>query len=153
MWRIKDGVVKIGMFGATTNGTMRDIDVAPVSLKSVTVGSIDTVDCISFNFEDKDGNELAVGPWGGTLGRDHTFVLKSNEYVREVSGTFGPFATQHLDRTVNSLTFVTSQGTIYGPFGTPNGTSFRIPVEKASIVGFYALADGFVSAIGFYVRQ
>ena len=52
MWRIKDGVVKIGMFGATTNGTMRDIDVAPVSLKSVTVGSIDTVDCISFDFED-----------------------------------------------------------------------------------------------------
>lgn len=75
MWRIKDGVVKIGMFGATTNGTMRDIDVAPVSLKSVTVGSIDTVDCISFNFEDKDGNELAVGPWGGTLGRDHTVYM------------------------------------------------------------------------------
>ncbi|KAG8052282.1 hypothetical protein GUJ93_ZPchr0001g31347 [Zizania palustris] len=147
-----DGLAQIGMFGANT-GTTRNIDVAPVVLKSVTVRSIDTIDAITFVYLDGNGKEHKVGPWGGTLGYDHTFNLTTNEYVKEVSGTYGPFPTQKLPLTVNSLIFVTSRGIRYA-FGTPGAsdTKFNVPLEKGSIVGFSARADNFVFAIGFYVR-
>ncbi|KAL5227615.1 hypothetical protein ABZP36_015880 [Zizania latifolia] len=97
-------------------------------LKAVTVRSIDTIDAITFVYVDGNGKEHKVGPWGGTLGSDHTLTL-------------------------NSLTFVTSRGNRY-VFGTvgANDTKFNVPLEKGSIAGFYARADNFVSAIGFYAR-
>ncbi|XP_006645877.1 protein GOS9-like [Oryza brachyantha] len=150
---LQDGLVKIGMFGATS-GTMRDIDVAPKHLKAVTIRSIDTIDRLTFHFDDEKGNQIMGGEWGGNLGNDHTFYLDRDEYLKQVSGTFGPFELQKLPCTVNSLTFISNKGKRYGPFGTRGAkdTSFDIPVEKGSIVGFYARADGFVSAIGFYIR-
>uniref|UniRef100_J3KZQ9 Jacalin-type lectin domain-containing protein n=1 Tax=Oryza brachyantha TaxID=4533 RepID=J3KZQ9_ORYBR len=148
-----DGLVKIGMFGAN-NGTRRDIVVAPMHLKAVTIRSINTIDRLTFYYNDEKGNQLMGGEWGGNLGFDHTFYLDRDEYLKQVSGTFGPFDIQKQPCTVNSLTFISNKGKRYGPFGTRGAkdTAFDIPVEKGSIVGFYARADGFVSAIGFYVR-
>uniref|UniRef100_A0A0E0BHZ0 Jacalin-type lectin domain-containing protein n=1 Tax=Oryza glumipatula TaxID=40148 RepID=A0A0E0BHZ0_9ORYZ len=132
-----DGI-KIGMWGG--DGTSRDIVEAPRDLISVQIKSKDTIDRLTFIYKNAKGRQ--------------TFVLNANEHVTEVYGSVGPFPLQNLPYTVNSITFVTSEGRTYGPWGTrgDNDTDFNVPLEKGRIVGFYARGDKFISAIGFYIR-
>uniref|UniRef100_A0A0E0FLE8 Jacalin-type lectin domain-containing protein n=1 Tax=Oryza nivara TaxID=4536 RepID=A0A0E0FLE8_ORYNI len=152
MWGASNGI-KIGMWGAS-NGTSHDIVEPPKDLISIQIKSIDTIDRLTFTYKDTKDNQHAVS-WGGNLGNDHpAFILHPNEYVTEVSGSVGPFPPQGQPYTVNSITFVTSEGRTYGPWGTrgDNDTDFDVPVEQGRIVGFHARGDKFISAIGFYIR-
>uniref|UniRef100_A0A0D9Y891 Jacalin-type lectin domain-containing protein n=1 Tax=Oryza glumipatula TaxID=40148 RepID=A0A0D9Y891_9ORYZ len=125
-----DEIIKIGMWGAS-NGTSHDIvEAPPKDLISIQIKSIDTIDRLTFTYKDTKGNQQKVS-WGGNLGYD-----------------------QPVPYTVNSLTFVTSEGRRYGTWGKrgKDDTDFKVPVEKGRIVGFHARGDGFISAIGLYIR-
>uniref|UniRef100_A0A0D9V0Q3 Jacalin-type lectin domain-containing protein n=1 Tax=Leersia perrieri TaxID=77586 RepID=A0A0D9V0Q3_9ORYZ len=152
---LKDAIIKIGMWGAMV-GTLHEIVMppTPTDLVSIKIKSIDTIDRLTFTYKDTTGTQTTMS-WGGDLGDDHPeFKLNPNEYVNHVYGTVGPFATQGLCYTVNSITFVTNQGRKYGPWGTRGSSdaAFDLPLEKGRIVGFYVRADNFISGIGFYVR-
>uniref|UniRef100_I1QKL7 Jacalin-type lectin domain-containing protein n=1 Tax=Oryza glaberrima TaxID=4538 RepID=I1QKL7_ORYGL len=138
----KDGIIKTELWGG--NGTSHDITETPKDLISVQIKSKDTIDHLTFTYKDTKGNQQTVS-WGGTMGDDH---------LAEVSGSVGPFPSQKQACTVNSLTFVTSEGRRGGPWGKrgKDDKDFKVPVGKGRIVGFYARADVFISAIGFYIR-
>uniref|UniRef100_A0A0E0JI94 Jacalin-type lectin domain-containing protein n=1 Tax=Oryza punctata TaxID=4537 RepID=A0A0E0JI94_ORYPU len=136
------------------NGTSHDIVEPPKDLISVQIKSKDTIDRLTFTYKDTKGNQQTVS-WGGNMGDDHpAFVFHPNEYVKEVSGSVGPFPLQKLPYTVNSLKLLTSEGRTCGPWGKrgDNDTDFKVPVEKGRIVGFHVRGDGFISAIGFYIH-
>ncbi|KAF2950070.1 hypothetical protein DAI22_01g164400 [Oryza sativa Japonica Group] len=123
-----DGIIKTELWGG--NGTSHDITETPKDLISVQIKSKDTIDHLTFTYKDTKGNQQTVS-WGGTMGDDHLAAC-----------------------TVNSLTFVTSEGRRGGPWGKrgKDDKDFKVPVGKGRIVGFYARADVFISAIGFYIR-
>jgi hypothetical protein len=75
--------------------------------------------------------------------------IAPSEIVTEVSGTICVFGENAADyNSITSLTIVTNART-YGPFGTPQSTSFSVLVQYN-----YSFArDGkYVEALGVYVR-
>jgi hypothetical protein len=78
--------------------------------------------------------------------------LDPSEFVKEVSGTYGPFSDLPKNNVITSLTLVTNLYS-YGPFGQPSGTPFHTRVDKTgSIVGFFGRSGAYLDAIGVYVR-
>jgi hypothetical protein len=78
--------------------------------------------------------------------------LGSWDSLREISGTTGPANDEGIANMVKSLKFVTDQGT-FGPYGSINGTPFRIPVvENGRIDGFFGRSGVLLDAIGVYVN-
>jgi hypothetical protein len=79
--------------------------------------------------------------------------IAPSEIVTEVSGTICVFGENAADyNSITSLTIVTNART-YGPFGTPQSTSFSVLVQdNYSIVGFFARDGKYVEAFGVYVR-
>ncbi|CAO2147483.1 unnamed protein product [Urochloa humidicola] len=80
--------------------------------------------------------------------------LSAGEHVTAVEGTVGHFATVP-GVIVTSLTFRTSAGTTYGPYGatTTAGTPFSVPAaDGACIVGFWGRSGWLLDAIGVYIR-
>ncbi|GJM84583.1 hypothetical protein PR202_gb08056 [Eleusine coracana subsp. coracana] len=75
--------------------------------------------------------------------------LGPHDYVREVSGTQGPFGpAANVITSLNIITNLTSFS-----FGRARGTNFRIPVENnGRIVGFYGRSGWYLDAIGVYIR-
>ena len=76
--------------------------------------------------------------------------LSSNEFVKELSGTFDRF-----DDIIclTSLKLVTNERT-FGPWAFPKGTPFSITAPAGSaIVGFYARGRPFLNAIGVYLKS
>ncbi|CAL4988105.1 unnamed protein product [Urochloa decumbens] len=131
-------------------GNTRDITVAPKSLKSVKVCSAVVVDALSFCYIDRNGREHSTPLWGGVGGSIRTINLGPSEFVKEVSGTYGPFSP--LPNVITSLTLVTNLCS-YGPFGQPTGTPFHTRVDRTgTIVGFFGRSGMYLNAIGVYVR-
>lgn len=60
-------LVKIGLWGGN-GGSAQDISVPPKKLLSVTIYSSDAIRSIAFNYIGVDGQEYAIGPWGGGEG-------------------------------------------------------------------------------------
>ncbi|RLM57689.1 hypothetical protein C2845_PM18G09150 [Panicum miliaceum] len=61
-----------------------------------------------------------------------------------LSGTF--------DDNIKSLSFVTSNGDPYGPYGDPAaGKGFKIPMHKGAIVGFFAHSGAVLNSLEAYV--
>lgn len=78
--------------------------------------------------------------------------LGPSEYITEVRGTIGPYATPN-SNLITSLKFVTNVAS-YGPFGLGGGTPFHIPAQSNnSIVGFFGRAGWYVDAIGVYIND
>lgn len=76
--------------------------------------------------------------------------LGASEFLREVSGTVGPFFS--IPSTVTSLRLVSNLRR-YGPFGVPLGTPFCSKVkENNSIVGFFGRSGAYLHAVDVYVR-
>ena len=76
--------------------------------------------------------------------------LGPSEFLKEVSGTYGPFSD--LPNVITSLTLVTNLCS-YGPFGQPSGTPFHTRLDKTcSIVGFFGRSGAYLDAIGVYFR-
>ncbi|PAN42655.1 hypothetical protein PAHAL_8G164000 [Panicum hallii] len=133
-------------------GRTHDITVAPQSLKSVKVCSAVVVDALGFSYLDRNGREHNTPLWGGVGGSIRTINLDPSEFVKEVSGTYGPFSDLPKNNVITSLTLVTNLYS-YGPFGQPSGTPFHTRVDKTgSIVGFFGRSGAYLDAIGVYVR-
>lgn len=60
-------LVKIGLWGGN-GGSAQDISVPPKKLLGVTIYSSDAIRSIAFNYIGVDGQEYAIGPWGGGEG-------------------------------------------------------------------------------------
>ena len=76
--------------------------------------------------------------------------LGSNEFVKEISGTFDRFDDIIY---ITSFKLVTNERT-FGPWALPKGTPFSITAPAGSaIVGFYARGVPFLNAIGVYLKS
>ncbi|XP_037423871.1 uncharacterized protein LOC119288343 isoform X4 [Triticum dicoccoides] len=145
-------VVKYGPWGGN-GGTAHDIGAASsLRLKSVTIRYGDIIDSLTFSYSDHSGYVHTVGPWGGTGGANkYTINLDPTDFVKEISGKFGPYPLSH-SNVITSLKLVTHEDT-YGPFGFVEGTPFCGTLESGwAIVGFFARAERYVHKIGVYAR-
>ncbi|PUZ43500.1 hypothetical protein GQ55_8G014900 [Panicum hallii var. hallii] len=95
-----------------------------------------------------------AGPWGRHQSAElhrATIKLSAGERVTAVEGTIGGVP----DLVITSLTFRSSTGRTYGPYGTTaaTGTPFSVPAaDGASIVGFWGRSGWLLDAIGVYVK-
>lgn len=147
----KECPVKIGPWGGHL-GSSRDLYASnmPVQLQSIAVRSSERsggrVFGFSYNYLDKAGQRISVGPWGSrTKGQQRNIAMNEDNYVTFISGTYDDYG-------VTSLKFESTQDD-YGPFGCPVGTAFSVPVrDTGAIVGFFgrSSADGLVG-FGAYV--
>uniref|UniRef100_R7WFG1 Dirigent protein n=1 Tax=Aegilops tauschii TaxID=37682 RepID=R7WFG1_AEGTA len=134
-------VTKIGPWGGNGGKEFNIPESVPQPrrLESVTIRSGIVINSIAFSYVNQAGNKQTLGPWGGD--GEHTGT--------EVSGTTGAFGG---DTVVTSLSFVTNVKT-YGPFGTPIGTAFSVPLTDTNVVGFFVRAGRFLNALGVYARS
>ncbi|CAN6371948.1 unnamed protein product [Urochloa humidicola] len=139
----------MGPWGGT-GGIGQDIKVASCQLESVTICSGTIIDALAFSYRDRKGKQHTTQFWGGTGGSANTICLGASEFVREVSGTVGPFFS--IPNAITSFRLVSNLRS-YGPFGVPQGTPFSGKVkENNSIVGFFGRSGAYLHAIGVYVR-
>ncbi|XP_066334703.1 salt stress-induced protein-like [Miscanthus floridulus] len=101
-----------------------------------------------------------AGPWGlpdsyGSRGVRTQIDLRSGEHITAVEGTTGHFANVP-GVVTTSLTFRTSAGRTYGPYGSVAAGShyFSVPAaDGACIVGFWGRSGWLVDAIGVYMKS
>ncbi|MBF3819672.1 hypothetical protein ISG09_31075 [Burkholderia pseudomallei] len=142
-------LVKIGLWGGN-GGSAQDISVPPKKLLGVTIYSSDAIRSIAFNYIGVDGQEYAIGPWGGGEGTSTEIKLGSSEHIKEISGTHGP--VYDLADIVTYLKIVTSANNTYEA-GVPNGKEFSIPLQDSGhVVGFFGRSGTLIDAIGIYVH-
>ncbi|KAJ1256764.1 hypothetical protein BS78_K312900 [Paspalum vaginatum] len=150
----QDRVVKIGRWGGA-GGSNQHPEIPPHRLESLIIFSGEVIYSLVFSYSDHNGLQYSAGPWGGwgpNRGSNRNEIqLGRSEYVREVSGTIGPF-----DRApagvITSLSLMTNVRT-YGPFGNVKGTPFQIPVQSnGSIVGFFVRTGWYLDSVGVYVN-
>ena len=80
--------------------------------------------------------------------------LRSGEHITAVEGTTGHFANVP-GVVITSLTFRTSAGRTYGPYGSVAAGShyFSVPAaDGACIVGFWGRSGWLLDAIGVYMK-
>ena len=142
-------VTKIGPWGSSHEGTVQDITESPKRLESITLYHGWSVDSISFTYLDHAGEKHKAGPWGGPGGDPIMIEFGSSEFLKEVSGTFGPYEGSTV---ITSINFITNKQT-YGPFGRQEGTPFSVPAQNnSSIVGFFGRSGKYINAVGVYVQ-
>jgi len=140
---------KIGPRGGN-GGIAHDMKVVPHRMESVTVCSDAVVNSLTFSYNDRNGKQRMLGPWGGPAGSSFTIRLGAFEHLKGIVGTFGPFDAA--GNVITSLTFTTNIRK-YGPFGRGGGTEFTVPVEThGGIVGFFGRAGTYLEALGVYIR-
>ncbi|CAO2140671.1 unnamed protein product [Urochloa humidicola] len=155
------GVVSVGPWGGAGGGPFYMLrgSAAPTRLRSVTLqhsaGGIHSL-AYHYSLAGDDSRLRMAGPWGRPTGSllHATINLSAGEHVTAVEGTVGHFATVP-GVVVTSLTFRTSAGTTYGPYGTTTtaGTPFSVPAADGScIVGFWGRSGWLLDAIGVYIR-
>ncbi|CAM0948964.1 unnamed protein product [Alopecurus aequalis] len=147
------GLAKVGPWGGN-GGQVHDITTAPHRLKSVTICSGTVVESLMFAYLDNDGRQHTAGPWGrsGVSARTETIKFRDSEFLTGVYGRTGLFSNASGD-VVTSLSFVTNEGSRFGPFGEAAGTPFQIEMwDKGSIVGFFGRAESYLNAIGVYAN-
>ncbi|CAO2143109.1 unnamed protein product [Urochloa humidicola] len=154
------GVVSVGPWGGSGGGPFYMLrgSAAPTRLRSVTLQhSAGGIHSLAYEYTlAGDSRSRMAGPWGRPTGSllHATINLSAGEHVTAVEGTVGHFATVP-GVVVTSLTFRTSAGTTYGPYGTTTtaGTPFSVPAADGScIVGFWGRSGWLLDAIGVYIR-
>lgn len=150
-------IKKIGPWGGV-GGTYKDIKVAPLCLKSITIKSGRHVYSLEFSYNDKYGVPQHAGPWGEDCDYltdvvGSTIQLGPSEFLTGISGTIGlPDTHRYTHNILNSLTFITNSRQ-YGPYGGLGGTPFRSPaISNSSIAGFFCRSGDVLDAIGLYVN-
>ncbi|KAG2614643.1 hypothetical protein PVAP13_3NG233134 [Panicum virgatum] len=104
-----------------------------------------------------DNRIRLAGPWGRHQSAElHRAAIKlsAGEHVTAVEGTIGRFGGVS-DVVITSLTFRSSTGRTYGPYGNTaaTGTPFSVPAaDGASIVGFWGRSGWLLDAVGVYVK-
>ncbi|EAZ12139.1 hypothetical protein OsJ_02022 [Oryza sativa Japonica Group] len=146
------GFNKIGPWGGN-GGIEYVMETVPHRLESITIYSSVVVDSLEFSYSEVNGDNHTSGPWGSASSESSQMIrLGSHDFLREVSGTVGPFNS--MPNVITSLKFFTNGGT-YGPFGQGGGTPFKVdPLEYSSnIVGFFGRAEQCLETFGIYIRK
>ncbi|MEA3016447.1 MAG: hypothetical protein QOI38_1169 [Sphingomonadales bacterium] len=107
-------------------------------IKQIVIRSGTFIDAISTTYVNPDGS-TTVSSHGGTGGQPTTIKFNPGESIIAVTGRSGKF--------VDSLTFLTSDKRVFGPFGGGGGSPF---VVNANILGFVGRSGTFLDSIGFY---
>ncbi|XP_021316558.1 salt stress-induced protein [Sorghum bicolor] len=109
---------------------------------------------------DYEGSPHRVaGPWGlpdsyGSRAVRTQIDLRSGEHITAMEGTAALFANVPTV-VITSLTFRTSAGRTYGPYGcvAPGSRYFSVPVaDGACVVGFWGRSGWLLDAIGVYIK-
>ncbi|HEX9963530.1 MAG TPA: jacalin-like lectin [Allosphingosinicella sp.] len=108
------------------------------SIKKIVIRSGTFIDAISTTYGKPDGT-TAVASHGGGGGTATTITFNPGESIIAVTGRSGKF--------LDSLTILTSDRRVFGPFGGGGGTPF---VVNANILGFVGRSGTFIDSIGFY---
>uniref|UniRef100_A0A0D9XSA0 Jacalin-type lectin domain-containing protein n=1 Tax=Leersia perrieri TaxID=77586 RepID=A0A0D9XSA0_9ORYZ len=140
---------RVGPWGGEGRSN-HDIKVAPMHLKSIKVSCGQVVDAIGFSYLDKKGKQHTTPLWGDYGGTVYTVNFAPSEFLKEVSGTFGPFFS--FPNVVTSVELITNERS-YGPFGNTKGTAFRARAkENGNIVGFFGSSTVYLDSIGVYIH-
>lgn len=75
-------------------------------------------------------------------------ILDGDEEIICINGTIG---SRDGFTIISSLSFQTNRRT-HEPFGRVTKTSFSIPWDKGSLVGFYGIAGYYIDSFGIYVK-
>lgn len=143
-------VVKMGAWGQP-QGRTTDINLKnlPRHLLSVTIYNSDRVNGFSFVYLDQNGQTIDVPTCGSDKGQPNQFNMAQGEFVNCVSGTTDDYG-------VTSLTFSTTKGGQYGPYGSPDESTnwFSVPLQQgtgAALSFFGRSAGNYIAAFGTYV--
>ena len=100
----------------------------------------------SIQFEWLENGKILRSIRRGGEGGDcrHSFALAPGEKIIRVEGRSG--------HCVDQLTFTTSKGNQYGPFGGHGGSSFVLDVP-GGVNGFFGHTSQLLDAIGFYYDE
>lgn len=94
---------------------------------------------------DKVGFKYKNHGWimhGGNGGSSHTFTLKPNEYIIEVSGRKGS--------RVDQLTFHLNTGRASPTYGGGGGSYFKYSMDNKVVTGLFGRSGSEIDKIGFY---
>ncbi|GLT45977.1 hypothetical protein SLA2020_197700 [Shorea laevis] len=142
-----EGTISIGPWGGQGGDPWSYTTNRGINQIIIHVGS--NIKSISF----RDTTDLASATFGGNNPNDTgeeeiVHINWPSEHLISISGTYGHFAGL---LTITSLSFITNRAT-YGPFGTTSGTSFSIPMNNSTVVGFHGRAGHYLDAIGIFVK-
>ncbi|KAH9615128.1 hypothetical protein KSS87_016178 [Heliosperma pusillum] len=123
------------------------------SIKEIIVRHGFIVDAIGFIVADKTGTTFTK-IFGGNKGDETKIPLKSDEYITQISGTYGKYEPSRSDSNVGTLRIHTNLNPAgYGPYG--RGELVHNPRNFIStsgpVVGFFGRHDGYLQSIGVYI--
>lgn len=100
-------------------------------------------------FKSESGATLKVGEFSCSSSTTKITLDLPKQYFTGFSGTVG---TVHGNTVVSSITFYTSTGKTYGPYGAAGATPFSFQQSGGQITGFHGRSGHLVDAIGAYVK-
>lgn len=107
-------------------------------LVTVRIRSGSRIDAITAVWRMADGSTRPGRQHGGSGGTEQQFSLDADEYINRIEGRSGA--------EVDQLTFFTSKGRRYGPYGGNGGLPFEI--TGGPVNGFFGRSGSRVDAIG-----
>jgi jacalin-like lectin domain-containing protein len=103
---------------------------------------INTIQCI---WTGVTGNTINGIQHGSQTGPDvNTVELPSGQYLAGITITYGNY--------INQLTFYTSSGDQFGPYGTVKGPYSAEIKEAEPILGFFGSSGNYVNQLGAFVQ-
>ncbi|KAK9684255.1 hypothetical protein RND81_10G197000 [Saponaria officinalis] len=122
------------------------------SIKEIIVRHGFIVDAIGFVVANKTGTITTTKLFGGNSGNETRISLQSNEYITQISGTYGKYAYSSSDYNVATLSIHTNMKQ-YGPYGrgelVQNPRNFTSPTGP--VVGFCGRHSNYLESIGVYL--
>jgi len=125
-------------YGGTGGDAFADDLTEICRLSSVTVRHGSRVDAIQSTWVLPDGSTVTGTQHGGTGGSASSFDLEDGEYINRIELRSGS--------AVDSLTFYTSSGNKYGPYGGSGGSPYTI--VAGPINGFFGRSGSRLDAFG-----
>ncbi|KAI3790623.1 hypothetical protein L2E82_03808 [Cichorium intybus] len=118
-------------------------------LSKVIIDHGDAIYTLMFTSISKDLSHTSTKVGGNESG--DTISEATFDGDEEIIGVNGTIDTRGGHKIISSLSFKTNKRT-HGPFGHATETSFSIPWEEGSLVGFYGLAGSYIESIGVYIK-
>ncbi|RCV36278.1 hypothetical protein SETIT_7G305900v2 [Setaria italica] len=149
------GVISVGTWGGSGGKPFYMRASSPPRLRSITLYHSSAIHFMACDYYSPAA--AAAAQWGlphsfGSKGVPAVIELSAGEHVTAVAGTIGHFGSVP-DAVITSLTFRTSTGRTYGPYGNKTTTTFSVPAaDGACIVGFWGRSGWLLDAIGVYIK-
>ena len=129
-----------GGTGGTVFGGALPKGAARISKLLVRAG--DQINALTASYCDSVGGNLQTLTYGGTEtspGTWNEIALAADEYINEVQG--------RADKVVRQLTFKTTKGRTFGPYGPAAGTAFS--ATGRALIGFFGKCGTAIDQLGF----